>query len=291
MLSQEAVRTSLSKVKSIPGLNFISPSSTKAPTKTDLEGFQRAQALAYEAAVSVGQILRPGMTERQAAALVEDFLADHGVKSFFHTSMVWFGDRSRFAGFKGKGDALPGRRALQEGGEVICIDTAPIVDGYCGDIGFTFALEPNPELVKVREYLLEFRRNLRNWFASDMGTKQIWEKVDADLKANGYDNIHARYTYSVLGHRVHKMPFSGLKPLFANPYTQHAYWAFMSRGLWPEILTPWHDGEKLGFWALEPHVGAKGFGAKFEEILVVENGNVRWLDDAVPHVQLPKGLY
>jgi hypothetical protein len=291
MLSQETVRTTLSRIKSVPGLNIISPTSTKRPNQEDLVGFKKAQSLAYEAAVSVGQILRPGMTERQAAALIDDFLEDHGVKSFFHTSMVWFGDRSRFGGFKGKGDALPTRRALAEGNEVICIDTAPIVDGYCGDIGFTFSLEPNPELIKARHYLLKSRENLRVWFSSAMTTGQIWKKVDEDLKTNGFDNIHARYTYSVLGHRVHKMPLAQLKPLFANPYTQHAYWAFMSRGLWPEILTPWHDGEKLGMWAVEPHIGGPGFGAKFEEILVVDEDNVYYLDDNVPHMVLPKGLY
>jgi Xaa-Pro aminopeptidase len=290
MLNQESIRSTLSKVRSVPGLSLISPSSTKNPSKEDLEGFGRAQSLAYAAAVEVGQILRPGMTERQAAALIDDHLADHGVKSFFHTSMVWFGDRSRFAGFTGKGDALPTRRALKEQ-EVIVVDTAPIVDGYCGDIGFSYSLEPIPELIKVRNYLIECRNNLREWFGSDMTTKQIWQKMDANLKEHGYDNIHARYTYHVLGHRVHKMPFSHLKPLFANPYTQHAYWAFMSRGLWPEILTPWHEGGKLGLWALEPHLGATGFGAKFEEILVVEKNRCYWLSETVPHIDLPKGLY
>ena len=290
MLNQQTVRTTLSRFKSVPGLSLISPSSTKSPSQSDLEGFQRAQALSFEAAVTVGQILRPGMTERQAAALIDDFLADHGVKSFFHTSMVWFGERSRFMGFTQKTDALPSRRVLQEG-EVIVVDTAPIVNGYCGDIGFAFSLEPNAELIKVRKYLLEFRRNLRDWFAGPMTTKEIWEKVDADLKANGYDNIHARYTYHVLGHRVHKMPLQKLKPLFANPYTQHAYWAFMSRGLFPELLTPWHEGEKLGLWALEPHLGAAGFGAKFEEILVVDKDKCYWLDEHVPHMELPQGLY
>lgn len=153
MLNQQTVRTTLSRFKSVPGLSLISPSSTKSPSQSDLEGFQRAQALSFEAAVTVGQILRPGMTERQAAALIDDFLADHGVKSFFHTSMVWFGERSRFMGFTQKTDALPSRRVLQEG-EVIVVDTAPIVNGYCGDIGFAFSLEPNAELIKVRKYLL-----------------------------------------------------------------------------------------------------------------------------------------
>lgn len=38
-----------------------------------------------------------------------------------------------------------------------------------------------------------------------------------------------------------------------------------------------------GLWAIEPHIGAQGFGAKFEELLVVEPDRAFWLDDDVPH--------
>ena len=43
-------------------------------------------------------------------------------------------------------------------------------------------------------------------------------------------------------------------------------------------------GSKLGLWAIEPHIGWDGGGAKFEEILLVEPHRARWLQDDVPHV-------
>ena len=33
------------------------------------------------------------------------------------------------------------------------------------------------------------------------------------------------------------------------------------------------------------------FGAKFEEMLIIENGKASWLDDHVTHLQLPEGFY
>jgi hypothetical protein len=39
-----------------------------------------------------------------------------------------------------------------------------------------------------------------------------------------------------------------------------------------------------GLWAVEPHLGFRGTGAKFEEILVVTEGDAFWLDDELPHV-------
>jgi hypothetical protein len=40
-----------------------------------------------------------------------------------------------------------------------------------------------------------------------------------------------------------------------------------------------------GLWAVEPHLGFRGVGAKFEELLVVtDDGRAYWLDDDLPHV-------
>jgi hypothetical protein len=39
-----------------------------------------------------------------------------------------------------------------------------------------------------------------------------------------------------------------------------------------------------GLWLVEPHAGGDGVGAKWEELLVIENGRARWLDDTPPHV-------
>jgi hypothetical protein len=61
--------------------------------------------------------------------------------------------------------------------------------------------------------------------------------------------------------------------------------------LFPEVLGPWHEGEKEGLWAIEPHFGNERFGIKFEEILVVKNGRATWLQEDPPHMKLPEGFY
>lgn len=45
------------------------------------------------------------------------------------------------------------------------------------------------------------------------------------------------------------------------------------------MLNVSHRGLKTGVWAIEPHLRADGWGAKFEELLVVEDGRAYWLDD------------
>lgn len=40
-----------------------------------------------------------------------------------------------------------------------------------------------------------------------------------------------------------------------------------------------------GLWAVEPHLGFREVGAKFEELLVITDNDAYWLDDNVPHVR------
>ncbi len=53
----------------------------------------------------------------------------------------------------------------------------------------------------------------------------------------------------------------------------------------------WNDGRLAdhvpapGLWAVEPHIGFGEVGVKFEELLVITEGDAHWLDDDVPHVR------
>jgi hypothetical protein len=38
-------------------------------------------------------------------------------------------------------------------------------------------------------------------------------------------------------------------------------------------------------WAIEPHLGFRGVGVKFEELLVVTDDDAYWLDEDLPHVR------
>jgi hypothetical protein len=40
-----------------------------------------------------------------------------------------------------------------------------------------------------------------------------------------------------------------------------------------------------GLWAVEPHLGKGDVGAKWEELLVIQDGAVFWLDDDNPHMR------
>lgn len=257
--------------------------------KADQLGFKKAQRLAYEAVVVVGRELQEGMTEIQVARLIGAYLKDHGVRSFFHEPFAWFGDRTRFAGVKKYRDFNPTHRRLQPQ-DVVILDVAPIVEGYPGDIGYTLSLGKNKELEKAMELLRRLRKTIPGLFKKfDRRGADLWREIDREILAQGYQNIHARYPFSVLGHRVRSVPLSFLSGRTPTPFSLHAFWSILSRGIRPELLNVKHRGGLEGCWAIEPHIGGRGFGAKFEEILVVDSDGAHWLDDQVPHREKQMG--
>jgi hypothetical protein len=59
---------------------------------------------------------------------------------------------------------------------------------------------------------------------------------------------------------------------------------------WPRQSPLWNRSASSdhlptdGLWLVEPHFASEDLGAKWEEILVIEKGRARWLEDEPPHV-------
>lgn len=265
-----------SRVHRIPGLSLLSPSGNRAARAADIEGFLKCQLLAQRGAAEIAGLMREGWTERQTADLLNTWLQDNRVRGFFHKAFVWFGDRTRFRGVKTYWDYSPSDRVLREN-EIFILDVAPILDGYICDIGYTGCFGDNPAYKKAMAFLAE----VRAWIPALFSEKarrggKIWDEIDARIRAAGYDNIHAQYPFAVLGHRVHKVRLKAPEFAFVN-FGMQSYWEFFSRGVFGQLLNTNYEGDLTGLWAIEPHIGTPEFGAKFEEILVVDKDGARWI--------------
>ena len=255
----------------------------------DLDKMKEAQKLSYDCAITIGKELREGWTEKQTAKLMDTYLKDHGVKNFFHSSFAWFSERTAFEGIKTYIGFLPSNRTYTSD-MVVILDTAPIINDYIADIGFTFSKVKNEELIKARELLIEFRNDILLGFQNKLASAEIWKQVDLKLKDQGYENAYEKYPFSVLGHKVGKAKLNKWRS-FTAPFGIQAYASILAGGIRSSLLGPHNDTNPIGAWAIEPHIGQKTFGAKFEEMLIVKENEVFWLDDDVPHLNLPKGFF
>jgi Xaa-Pro aminopeptidase len=268
-----------------------------AVLSAELRGFQAVQRLAYECAETVAAQLRPGTTERDAARALRAEAAARGVRDWFHLPFAWFGDRTAFAGFKVPTQFFPTNRPLEPGMPFI-LDLAPIHGGFTADIGYSGSLGPNPLQDRLITDLREHREFILSEVRKRRSLRRIYQDVDGLMVRQGYQNRHRAYPFGVIAHKVDRVKQRRWSPHIAGFGTQSL------RGLvkdalhghregWSPLWSPYRISDHPphpGLWAVEPHLGFRGTGAKFEEILVVTDSadpeqSAFWLDDELPHVK------
>jgi Xaa-Pro aminopeptidase len=262
-------------------------------TADDLDRFRGVQRLAYDCAETIAATLEPGTTERETAAAMHGWLVERGVDDWFHTPFAWFGDRAMFKGFRLPTQFFPSDRKLADGMGFI-LDCAPIVDGYTADIGYTASLGDNAVVDRLMADLAPHRELILDGVRAGRTLRDVYGDVDRLLDRQGLSNRHRKYPGAVLAHRVGIVRGRGPRPVVARFGTRslRALGRMMRDGrragwspLWGPTRASDHPATP-GLWAVEPHVGFRGVGAKFEELLVVTNdGDAFWLDDEVPHVR------
>ncbi len=260
----------------------------------ELSHFREVQRLAYDATGAVARRLSAGTTEKEAARALDKELRARGVREYFHRPFAWFGDRTAFTGFRSPFDFFPTERRLEKGMPAI-LDVGPVVDGYAADIGYTFSIG-DAGARDAFALLAELRALILAEVRAGKSMRAIYTTVDAAIARAGFENCHKRYPFHVLAHKVGRHRSMLLK--------NHTLLGFGRGGLEllgraalaalprPRNLTPFWNASRLadvrvepGLWAVEPHVGRKGLGAKWEELLVVTDATAYWLDEDLPHAR------
>jgi Xaa-Pro aminopeptidase len=250
------------------------------------------QRLAYECAEQVAAELRPGITERQAAARLRHALTARGVDDWFHVPFAWFGDRTAFRGVWTPVHFFPTNRALADGMPYI-LDVAPVRDGYVADIGYSNRLGDNRAHARLHADLEILRELILRQVRQRHPLRDIYHAVDDEIARLGYENRHRVYPGHVIAHQVGRVRGVGRGVVTAG-FGMRALQT-LGRELVTERLrgrSPlWAGGSATnhpptpGLWAVEPHIALRGVGVKFEELLVVTDDDAYWLDDDLPHVR------
>ncbi|WP_051943046.1 M24 family metallopeptidase [Streptacidiphilus rugosus] len=258
----------------------------------DLNRFRAVQQLAYRCAESVAAALEPGVTEKQAAQRMRRWLEANGADDWFHVPFAWFGDRTVFHRFRTPLQFFPTDRRLEEGIPFI-LDCAPVADGYTADIGYAGSLGGNRVQQQILDDLQEYRALILAEVRERKPLDEIYRSVDGLIARHGYENRHRVYPGRVLAHQVTRLKARGPRTVVAGFGVRSLQ--TLGRELIGERIqhrSPlWADGRSSahtptpGLWAVEPHLGLRRVGAKFEELLVVTDDDAYWLDDDLPHVR------
>jgi len=278
-----------------------------------LKNFVTAQDLALKAAHATQEKLEVGMNEKDAVALMHDFLKKAGVSQFFHLPFAWFGDRTRFKNFStplpflrkrtwgdlsitktltGKlphlgNEFMPSNKKLEMNMPVI-LDVAPTVEGAAADIGYSCYFGNNQTFENARQELKNLRQQMPQMIMDNANLKDFYLQVDNWIDAHGFDNCHKIYPLGVLGHKVGMLPLLNFPKVNIRGFHPQAFF-FLLKEDFMSLLRPGSKGPYMaadvdfpfsnGLWAIEPHIGIGDMGLKFEEIMVYQDGQAFWLSD------------
>ncbi len=267
---------------------------TRRFSTVELDRFRALQRLSFAILTDEARRLEPGMSERDLARRLVLAYRRADFQSFFHLPVVLFGERTALPGAWPVGHFFP-KEHVAAMGDAVIFDASPICDGFMVDTSFSFCLGENALHRQMMSNLAEFRASVPAAVNAGGRFKAITENVNARIAAWGYEAVHAKHPGHVLGHRALKLPRlpftwrrQGFDALSLNWFYANEFAASLRLGarspLWNASSTSDHAPHD-GLWLVEPHAGKGAVGAKWEEILVIEKGSARWLDEDVPHVR------
>jgi Xaa-Pro aminopeptidase len=287
-----------------------SSTSTFPYSALDLDRFRQAQRFAFDIALKVESQLRPGMSELEVCTLMRAAQTQHDVCQVFHEPYAWFGERT-VLGEDWADDVVEdaavatGRMAsnatfnpthdeLQDGMPVI-LDLAPAVGGVATDVSYSCVQGSNATFDELDAGLALIRNFLLEGIRAGETLLDLYCQLDVLLAKRGWDNVHRHYPDRAIGHRVFQLAHEPDRPSPIPGLGTAAAEGLLAAGLRTiqegTCYPVWNDSRFCdypptpGLWAVEPHIGRDGVGAKFEEILVVTEDDAYWLDDATPHTQ------
>jgi Xaa-Pro aminopeptidase len=174
---------------------------TKDPDELALiRAAQEATDAAFEELLDV---LAVGMTERQAAAHLEQAIGRHGADGLSFPSIVAFGEHAA------EPHHHPCHRALAEG-DVIKTDFGALVDGYHTDMTRTFAFgEPTAQLRKVHDLVAAAQQAGIDAIRPGVRGRDVDATARAVIADAGYGDAFSHGLGHGVGLEIHEGPSVG----------------------------------------------------------------------------------
>jgi len=164
---------------------------------------RRALAVTDQAFVASAAALRPGMTERELADIIDDNLRSAGSTGTAFDTIVASGPNAA------RPHHALGDRAIQNG-EPVIIDMGAKVEGYCGDLTRTiWTGHADEQLGTMYRLVAEAQRAAISAVRAGVAGRDIDSAARAVFAAAGREDLFAHSIGHAIGLRIHEAPFMG----------------------------------------------------------------------------------
>ncbi len=191
--------------KRVAGVRFVPLSGAVSDislTKLDneLKMIRRAARIGDRAYKMWLEALREGMTEGEAAKLLERYCSDLGSDGPSFATIVLFGSRSALP------HGTPSRRRLERGDFVLC-DFGCTIQGFCSDMTRTAVMGIANDLQK-RMYaaVAAGQANARRRVKAGLAAKTVDEYARSVIRDEGFGERFGHATGHGVGLRIHERP-------------------------------------------------------------------------------------
>ncbi|MFZ8845268.1 M24 family metallopeptidase [Thermoflexus sp.] len=190
------------KVRWIPTRDWVE-SLRAVKDEEELARIREAARIADATMAYLRRRLRPGMTEREAAWLAEQYLRTHGGEDVAFDILVASGPNAAMAHHH------PGDRPLKVG-EPIVVDLGARVDGYHSDLTRTFILGRMPRRFReIYDIVLRAQEAAIRHMRAGMPGKEIDALARAVIEEAGYKDAFGHGLGHGVGLEIHEKPSAG----------------------------------------------------------------------------------
>ena len=214
----------------------------------EIEGFRKAQSVARAVCEDFAREARPGMDEGALAKLAERLVRSHGASGSWHSPEVRCGSHTASL-------SKPRRRAVLGNDDLVIVDVGPVVDGFAGDFGMTFAVgtpASGPHLIEAGSRVID-EAGSRICGGATYSTRALLALLDEFIAESGFRLGMERRDM------LHPMPARGRisRLHVAARLAAHSASARLGRGI---------DSALSGPWCIEVMLTDGRLGAFFEDI-------------------------
>lgn len=216
-------------------------------TKEEIEKLRKASLLNDRGFEYICKIIKPGMTEKEIASKLDEFMLSNGATGLAFDTIVGSGVNSAQI------HSTPTDRKIEEN-DIILFDFGYIVDGYCGDMSRTiFVGQVTDKQREIYDLVLKTQLNAIKNIKVGMTAKEADFEGRKFILDAGYDYAHS------LGHGIGKIVHEDL------------------------IISPKRDTvlEENMVFTIEPGIYLENeFGIRIEDVAVLTSNGIEVLSNA-----------
>ncbi len=157
-------------------------------TSEEIKRIKKASEIAVTGVKTAKKFLKPGITERQLARILDDSMREHGHWYAFET-MVASGPNSAFV------HHYPTDRKIKKD-DFVVVDCGCLYKGYHSDITRTFCLNPGKRNKSLYKTVLETQKMILRKLKIGVKSSALFDLARKELARHKYDLLHG------LGHGV-----------------------------------------------------------------------------------------